>query len=213
MGAIQKKWKSRRGASVLIALVFFLLCLMVGAVILTAATASAGQLRTQRQAQQDYLTVSSAARLLQDLLKEKKFQMVSEDGNITFGPTCTPTGVALSDAIQTAAAKTFNGDKPDSVSLTVAPTDFGGISDVVQAELSMDQKCNITVKLAIQEEDGSIRVPLVLSMPALVSDQTRIRHEKREDGDGNERPITVRTYRVTWEAGTITRGGSREEVE
>lgn len=208
MGAIQKKWKSRRGASILIALVFFLLCLMVGAVILTAATASAGQLRTQRQAQQDYLAVSSAARLLQDLLSEKNFSMTSEDGDLTLGPTCAPAGAALSSTVEAAAEETFYGRKPHPVSLTV---DAGDIlqngSGLVEAELSMDEKCNLTVTLAIQE-DGGTRVPLVLSMPALVSDQTRIRHETWVDADGNERErsVRVRTYRVAWEAGTITRG-------
>ena len=64
MNCLRAKLKSERGASILLAMVFFLLCLTVGGVVLTAATASAGRIASQRQTQQDYLTASSAAEAL-----------------------------------------------------------------------------------------------------------------------------------------------------
>lgn len=73
----------------LIALLFFLLCLVVGSVILTAATASAARARNRYADQQAYLAVSSAARLLKEELSGSAYEVVAyqavtgqdEDGN------------------------------------------------------------------------------------------------------------------------------------
>lgn len=67
--AARKKLHSRRGASLLIALLFFLTAMAVGAVVLTAAATNAGRFARSRQEQQDYLAVASAAGLI-----EKDFQ-------------------------------------------------------------------------------------------------------------------------------------------
>ncbi|MEA5142979.1 MAG: hypothetical protein VB023_05295 [Oscillibacter sp.] len=63
--ALRQKLHSQRGASLVITLLFFLLCLMVAAVTLTAASASVGRTVKQRKEQQAYLSVSSAGELLQ----------------------------------------------------------------------------------------------------------------------------------------------------
>ncbi|MCI2057283.1 MAG: hypothetical protein LKJ86_09090 [Oscillibacter sp.] len=64
MGAINRKLNSQRGVSMVIALVFFLACLMIGGAILTAATANGIKAKDRTADQQDYLAVASAARLL-----------------------------------------------------------------------------------------------------------------------------------------------------
>lgn len=56
---------STRGASMLLALLFLLFSVTVGAVVLTAAYSSAGRIARNRQEQQNYLAVASAAQLLQ----------------------------------------------------------------------------------------------------------------------------------------------------
>lgn len=66
MKSISKKLKSASGASMLLALLFLFFCLTVGAVVLTAASASAGRTARNRQDQQNYLAVSSAAMLLRE---------------------------------------------------------------------------------------------------------------------------------------------------
>lgn len=62
--ALRKKWKSSRGASILIALLFLLVSMMVGASVLMAAASNAGKLRSNREEQQRYLTLSSALTLI-----------------------------------------------------------------------------------------------------------------------------------------------------
>lgn len=68
MSEMRKKLHSSGGASFLLALIFFLICAMVGAVVLTAASANLSRIQPQRQEEQAYLTLSSAAHLLQTQL-------------------------------------------------------------------------------------------------------------------------------------------------
>lgn len=64
MKAVTKKLKSRSGISLAIALVFFLLCAMVGTVVLTAASTSAGNTARERQLYRETQALISAAQLL-----------------------------------------------------------------------------------------------------------------------------------------------------
>lgn len=73
MNCISTKWKSQTGASILMAMVLFLICGFVAAVTLGAAATNAQKYTNQRQQQQSYLSVSSAAQMLRDVLSEKKF--------------------------------------------------------------------------------------------------------------------------------------------
>ena len=61
-----RKLHNQRGVSLLVSLVFFLVCAMVAAVILGSATTNAEKLQHQQEEQQVYYSVSSAAQLLRD---------------------------------------------------------------------------------------------------------------------------------------------------
>lgn len=61
-----KKLHSKKGATLLLALLLLLASTMVSTVILTAVTSVSKNIRDDRQMQQDYLTVSSAAEFLRD---------------------------------------------------------------------------------------------------------------------------------------------------
>lgn len=73
MEALRKKWKSSRGASILMALLFLLVCMMVGASVLMAAVSNAGKLKSNREEQQKYLTLSSALTLICDELEDVEY--------------------------------------------------------------------------------------------------------------------------------------------
>lgn len=73
MSMVFRKLNSRRGASILLALVFFLISAMVGAVILTAASANVEKVRGRSEEQQAYLSIRSAAALLRDAMKDAKY--------------------------------------------------------------------------------------------------------------------------------------------
>lgn len=71
MNAAQKKLKSGAGATILMALLFFLVAVMVSTVIISAAITATQTLRARREAQQAYLTCSSAAQYIRDALLEE----------------------------------------------------------------------------------------------------------------------------------------------
>ena len=73
MKELSKKLHNTSGASMLLALLFLFFCLTVGAVVLTAASASAGRTARNRQDQQNYLAVESAAMLLREDMEGTSF--------------------------------------------------------------------------------------------------------------------------------------------
>lgn len=68
---ITKKFNSRCGASIMIALVIFLLCALAGASAFIMAASNAG--RYSHKNEQEYYSVSSAALMIVDMLDELKY--------------------------------------------------------------------------------------------------------------------------------------------
>lgn len=66
-----KKIKSNKGASLSIALLFFLICAVISSVVLTAGTAAAGRLSKRAELDQQYYLVNSAAELIIEELEGK----------------------------------------------------------------------------------------------------------------------------------------------
>ena len=67
------KLKSCRGASILMALLFMLVCMMVASSVLMAAASNSGKLRSNQQEQQKYLALASALRLVCDELTAAEY--------------------------------------------------------------------------------------------------------------------------------------------
>ena len=66
-----EKLKSSRGASLMMALLLFLACAVVGSAVLTAGTAASGRMSKIAESDQRYYSVNSAANLLIDLLQDQ----------------------------------------------------------------------------------------------------------------------------------------------
>ena len=81
--AVSKKLRSNEGASLVIALLLFLVCAIVASVILTAGTAAAGRLSKKAELDQKYYLVNSAADILakelegKTIIKEEKTEGTS----------------------------------------------------------------------------------------------------------------------------------------
>lgn len=73
MKALKNKWSSRRGASILLALLFLLVSMLVGSSVLMAAASNAGKINSNRVEHQKYLTVSSALTFVVEELKNMKY--------------------------------------------------------------------------------------------------------------------------------------------
>lgn len=89
MKAVRQKLKSQQGASILLALLFFLICILVAVSLLMAAVSNAGKIRSNREEHQKHLAVSSALELVcDDFLKATytvryNFTAESADGEKT----------------------------------------------------------------------------------------------------------------------------------
>ena len=75
------KMKTCRGASILMALLFLLVCMLVASSVLMAAASNSGKLRSNQQEQQKYLALSSALRLVCDELTAAEYTGQYEYGH------------------------------------------------------------------------------------------------------------------------------------
>ncbi len=73
MKRLRKKLHSRRGVTILLALLFFLVCMLVAASVLMAAVSNAGKLRSNSEQQQKYLALSSALRLVSGQIEKAEY--------------------------------------------------------------------------------------------------------------------------------------------
>lgn len=94
MSRLKQKLKSQNGASILIALLFFLICVMVGSSILIASVSNAGKSRSNEEEHQIYLALSSAVKLVCDDIENSTYHGIysyeeivhdikDDEGNIT----------------------------------------------------------------------------------------------------------------------------------
>ena len=91
-----KKCTDRKGVTILMALLLLLVASMVSVVILTAATTAARHISNDRQSQQTYLTVSSAAELLRDDILSSGYEQ-----KVTRRPTATGSYIERTEVTQT----------------------------------------------------------------------------------------------------------------
>ena len=171
-----KKLKNERGESILMALLLLLLASVISALILTAATNAAHHLRNDRKAQQNYLTVSSAAELIRDSILQESYTRVWEkvttytkDDAEIYVPkeektTLAPgkfTGimkawlaVGIEDNEKEGARYASVAGCQDTIKVDVPIKGEDGLQ-TVQAEFTMDKDtANITVKLSLLPPDG-----------------------------------------------------------
>lgn len=91
MKRMRKKLNDPTGASILFAILVFMLCILAGTAAVTAASANSGRYSHQRADQQRYLSVASAVRLLTGELTNNTFK-----GKVRITET-KPTGEACED--------------------------------------------------------------------------------------------------------------------
>ncbi len=85
MDRIYRKLTGKQGASMVIALVFFLICAFAGGAVLAAAASNAGKATERKKSEQFSLALSSAARLMQEKIGSGNRLTVEDDGHsLTF---------------------------------------------------------------------------------------------------------------------------------
>lgn len=106
-----RKLHSQRGASILLALLFLLVCMMVGASILMAAVSNAGKIKSNYDEQQRYHALSSALRLVSGQLEQAQYRGRYTVYEWTETLTVTETGADGSPVVTTTESDYYRVDQ------------------------------------------------------------------------------------------------------
>lgn len=218
-----KKLKNNSGATILMALLLILLATAVGAAILTAAVSAAHHMKSDREAQQNYLTVSSAAELIRDSIAGDTYERTltawrtttynEETGEETVNegrtlkapdPAFTgPMGAWLSACIANSGNKNqlYASLQECSDTITVA---LNGTPDLkqVQAKFSAQANGELRVELSLVQEDGKTEDDCRMTLTMQGTLTTEGPETLPTDRDYNE----TCTTKVTWGSPKITKG-------
>ena len=190
MQAVRNKIRSRRGASLTFALLLFLVCAVIGSVVLTAGTVAAGRMAQVAEMDQRYYSVNSAARLLIDLIDGKEVTIVeiiekNDDGStpspeykysVDDDDTINP--FALGSIVNEAAYNMVKADpsstiSPVTYSLELNDKSVDVIKVSVEEQLDKDGKMTLRVK----SNDDKYSLKLMFNM-----DETKITdHQEKQD--------------------------------
>lgn len=154
--AARARMRDERGASIVIALVFFLICAIIGSVVLTAASVNAKAVQTNRDLQQTEFTVGSAAQLV-----GSQFSAVVL--NVDYAGSSPSIAVDLdrTDTDNAAFAITFwdtnsgnawvarNSGTSYSTSIDVKLQNSSAAVEDVAGKLTIDADLNVRIDLAL----------------------------------------------------------------
>lgn len=226
-----KKLKNERGESILMALLLLLLASVISALILTAATNAAHHLRNDRKAQQNYLTVSSAAELIRDSILQESYTRVwekettyekDEKGQITgqkeeialtqgqfTGIMKAWLAAGIADNENVGAQYASVTDCQDMIKVDVPIKGEDGLQ-TVQAEFTMDENtANITVKLSLLPPDGQESTETESSAAEDCRMTLKITGKVTTNEVSNandEKTIEKYTTTINWSGAKITKG-------
>ena len=86
---VLNKLSSNSGTSLMVALLFFVMCATVGSIILASATASDGRLRNLKENNQTYFTTASAADIFCHMVEENAITIHLTETTTTYEPSST----------------------------------------------------------------------------------------------------------------------------
>lgn len=168
MNRLKSKLTSQSGASITYALLLFLVCAVVGSIVLAAGTAASGRMSGAVSSDQRYYSVTSAAKLLKNKLD-------GHSNRIVYTGTGSEFYSGTGNVIDTSKAtkKTFDGKEvlPDPLGIM----DYGSAvvggwlsasTDPLKYDLTVKDttdssvKCSVKVSLSIVQS-GSVPVLLL----------------------------------------------------
>ena len=213
MNRIKKKLNSERGASITWALLIFLVCAVIGSAVLVAGTASSGRMSEVADNDQRYYAVTSAARLLIDMIDDQTATIVKEEANAE-GTAVTNyyvNGVQIDDSTvfqsvtEQAAYLLMKGE--------VVSNDFDLTAAKSELDVTIHEKVNADtgeMTLEIEKTTVSGEKSKTYSLILFFNlDKSEITETKTE----TEGTKTTTTGSFTWRLRDIQVGGSQRWVE
>ncbi len=215
---IKAKLRSRTGASITYALLIFLVCAVIGSAVLVAGTASSGRMSEVADNDRRYYAVTSAARLLIDLIDDQTAVIVKEEANAE-GTAVTNyyvNGVQIDDSTvfqsvtEQAAYLLMKGDTvSNDFNLTAVKS---GLNLDDELDVAIHEKVNADtgeMTLEIEKTTGSGEKSKTYSLILFFNlDKSEITETKTE----TEGTKTTTTGSFTWRLRDIQVGGSQRWV-
>ena len=170
---VLKKLKSEKGASSIVALLFFLVAMMVGSVVLASASANAGRASHALYDQREYYAVESAVNLLREDLTNEYAKTV-----ITWSP--------VGEEGYRTVTKTEPNDKCKIIRM-LFPTSGSTAKlskDGIISNLATDKDFSIKV----EDAENSYQIPEVVGKLTVSDDGSSITIELRSKGATPDRP-------------------------
>lgn len=193
------KIRSKNGATILIALLFFLLCAVAGTLVLAAGTSASGRVSGLATQEQSYYSVTSAARVIMSETDGQKIDMYTVGSSQDVKYFSEPDS-ELKSVLETASEAIFSGDQTYADTLTIKMEDdsINSTMGTVTGKLAMDSRYNIEITLS-SDAKNSYKCRVVI--PAAIQDNRDGAQIKMVDEDGNE---TTRTEtKLIWSGAEI----------
>ena len=152
-----KKVKNNSGATILMALLLILLATAGGAAVLTAAVSAARHLRSDREAQQNYLTVSSAAELIRDSINGQTYERTLTK-HYKYVETTDDDGKVTGDYVHdyTDIVQTPSGGKIGGIMGAWLADCIADKSEITK-DFARFQKYEDTITVTVDAGEGSLR--------------------------------------------------------
>ena len=214
---LKQKLKSQTGASITFALLLFLVCAVVGSVVLTAGTAAAGRMSELAKMDRRYYSVTSAAQLLRDTMDGKQVSVtqktITENGTIITSPSPEVDPEVESPILKASALQLINETAED---ITMA-WNLTGSSDIqnaalnvkIEEALSSDGTMTMLISNAADTGSGGTSGPSYIYTLQMVftADKTesvdKRTKEQYSDGEKIETVTETKTTNITWRLNSI----------
>lgn len=140
------------GASIVIALVFFLICAIIGSVVVTAASVNAKAVQTQREMQQAEFAVGSAAQTVGGDLASAQVDVVPGEGSSSSVDAGTLVGQEFATAFWGRYGNEILKARVEQRSFSTDDmTVSQDSSEPVYGRLTVDRDLNVTVALSLDQ--------------------------------------------------------------
>lgn len=223
---ILTKLKSNSGASLMAALLFFIMCATVGSFVLAAATASSGRLAGLKRNEQAHYAVNSAADLIAGLVQDEHSKVIiqltkeyplgdtGDTEEMTFIDPKTGSPLSASDENQimlTYLVNTvypllrYDSAFPDRSNPVKGELDtqigVQGYEDLlVNAKITLDASLNLSVEIKSATAGNSETI--TLHFQPVVEETEKITHHNMNEtvgSDGDKRnSVYLKTYTIRW---------------
>lgn len=217
MQKLKQKLKSQTGASITFALLLFMVCAVVGSVVLTAGTAAAGRMSELAKMDQRYYSVTSAAQLLRDTIDGQQVSVTqtfvaenggtpTQQGNEVFEGSDSPI---LKDAAGKLAETSSIDEEGLKSEWTLSTTDHASLNVKIEETLLADGTMTMLISNSVDNSSGGTSgSPYIYTLQMVFSaDKTEsVDSRTKEQYSGGEKIKTVtetKTTNITWRLNSI----------